>query len=314
MAKRRFTLFPKLPIEVRDEIWRMTLEPRLVEVRPKSGKCEGFNSPKSDKYEGFYAAAPLPIVLTVCQDSRRAVLPLYPKCFGGLVIPPQIRINFELDTLFLDWKLQERLAQFLLLISVQEAEKIRYLAIDQYIRWGRFSSNITNQFFQWNITLYSLQRCPRQHDGIYLDDGRCVVEWEDLELLCSTVRRMPRLRELIFVQVDFGVEGCVEQPETDHLAGLTMFESNEELISNLFSKTTDPNHDYRDLIWVNDEDRADSLYENMEEEMTTMFEMDAKFLFRYGWRFPDSLTNSPLRPQSPGYMEYIFGPRVDFKS
>ncbi|KAK6610470.1 hypothetical protein H4I96_02068 [Botrytis cinerea] len=124
MEKRRFTLFPKLPIEMRDTIWRLTLEPRLVEVRPKY-----------EYRDVFYSTAPLPIVMTVCKDSERAVQSLYPKCFGSWLGPATIRFNFKIDTLYLDWKIQEHLMSFLLSISLQEAEKIQFLALDQYLRW-----------------------------------------------------------------------------------------------------------------------------------------------------------------------------------
>lgn len=84
-----FILFPKLPAEIRQIIWRLTLQPRIVEV-------------KFIESRGFYTRVPTPTALQVYRDSRRALLASYPTCFGNVIYTPLILFNFSLDTLYFD--------------------------------------------------------------------------------------------------------------------------------------------------------------------------------------------------------------------
>ncbi|TGO23019.1 hypothetical protein BPAE_0147g00230 [Botrytis paeoniae] len=282
-----------LPVEIRDEIWRLTLEPRIVEVRPKK-----------NKYNGFYSTAPLPVVLTVCKDSERAVLPLYPKCFGGALVAARIRFNAKIDTLYLDWKLQEHLISFLLSISVQEAEKIQFLAIDQYIRWSRQSIDLDYSWslapvFHYPLTIFNLQtEFFRQCCHLVVDHNLRRIGAEDLERLCSVVRCMKKLKELIFVHDDIVwdaelLKECAVFPQQDELAGLTLFQPEE--VYDLFPEPVKMIHcDYRESIEYYDEYMP---IDNLQGDLETKF-ASPKFeiLVRYGWRFPDSLTHSSRRP------------------
>ncbi|TGO55282.1 hypothetical protein BCON_0094g00320 [Botryotinia convoluta] len=294
MARRRFTLFPDLPIEIRDEIWRLTLEPRIVEVRPKK-----------DKYDGFYSAAPLPVAMTVCKDSKRAVLPLYPKCFGGVLIAARIRFNAKIDTLYLDWKLQDHLMTFLLSISVQEAEKIQYLAIDQHIRFPRHRIDWEYSWseppiFSNSLTIFNLRTEFNRRSGhVVVNSDFCRIDSEDLERLCSVVRLLRNLRELIFVydNIILDAESLKEVemfPQRDELAGLTLFQPEE--VYDLFPEPEEMiDFDYRDSIefWYDDM----PIY-NLHDDLETEFDdTNFEFLFRFGWRFPDSLTYSSRRPR-----------------
>ncbi|KAF7926022.1 uncharacterized protein EAE97_010322 [Botrytis byssoidea] len=296
MARRRFTLFSYLPVEIRDEIWRLTLEPRIVEVRPKKSI-----------YDGFYSTAPLPVVLTVCKDSERAVLRLYPKYFGGALIAARIRFNAKIDTLYLDWKLQDHLRCFLVMISLQEAEKIQFLAIDQYIRWSRQSIDpdycwSSAPVFEFPLTIFDLQtdffkRCC--HLVVDLDQNLRRIDAETLEQLCSVVRCMKKLKELIFVHDDiiwdeeFLKEGGVF-PQQDELAGLTLFQPQE--VYDLFPEPVEMIHfDYRESIEYYDDDME---IETLQDDLETKF-ASPKFeiLVRYGWRFPDSLSLPSRQPR-----------------
>lgn len=55
-----FTKFPDLPTEIRHLIWRLTLQPRTIEL-------------DYHRENGFISRAKIPVALKVCSDSRKAV-------------------------------------------------------------------------------------------------------------------------------------------------------------------------------------------------------------------------------------------------
>ncbi|KAF7875233.1 hypothetical protein EAF04_002405 [Stromatinia cepivora] len=182
MARRWFTLFPGLPVEIRQFIWRMTLEVRLVEVWPKGGK-----------YDGFCSRTPLPAAMKACRDSRTAVLPLYPLLFGGVVIEASIRFNFDLDTLYIDWKIQERLASFLLSITPHEAGKFQSIAIDGDIRYGRVS------YDERKVNMAKLRRDPSLRHQVQTNCNSMKFEEDELQLFFSALSSMSMLKKLHLV-------------------------------------------------------------------------------------------------------------------
>ncbi|KAM0151742.1 hypothetical protein ACHAPG_008080 [Botrytis cinerea] len=302
MEKRRFTLFPKLPIEMRDTIWRLTLEPRLVEVRPKY-----------EYRDVFYSTAPLPIAMTVCKDSERAVQSLYPKCFGSWLGPATIRFNFKIDTLYLDWKIQEHLMSFLLSISLQEAEKIQFLALDQYLRWGRRQIDLDYTWSQSpayyeSLTIFDLQtQIFRRSCRTVVDHNECKIGSIYLGKLCSAVERMKNLMELIFVYDDIIwdpelLRGCGVLPQQDELAGLTIFQR-EEVYDLLPAPVEMIDLDYRDFI---DDSHEDMPVDNLHDDLKAQFDSpNFEIMVRYGWRFPDSLTYSSRLTELRSYGSYL---------
>ncbi|TEY43616.1 hypothetical protein BOTCAL_0367g00040 [Botryotinia calthae] len=298
MEKRRFTLFPKLPMEMRDTIWRLTLEPRLVEVRPKY-----------EHRDEFYSTAPLPIVMTVCKDSERAVQSLYPQCFGGWLGPAKIRFNFNIDTLYLDWKIQEHLVPFLLSISLQEAEKIQFLALDQYLRWARQQIDFDYTWSQTpvyneSLTIFDLQtkKFRRSYHTI-INHNECKIHPVNLGQLCSAVDRMKNLKELIFVYADVIWDPELLKrdgvpPHQDELAGLTLFQREE--VCDLFPAPVEMiDLDYRYSI---DDSHEDMPVDNLQDDLDAQFDSpNFEVLIRYGWRFPDSLTYSPRLTEPRSY-------------
>ena len=112
-----FSLFPKLPIEIRQIIWRLTLRPRVVEVLH-----EYFD-------DCFHSRAKLPIALVVCQDSRNAVISSYPVSFGSALKIPQIRFNFSLDTLYFDCLFSDHFFHFLDILTPKNLSELRYIAV-----------------------------------------------------------------------------------------------------------------------------------------------------------------------------------------
>ncbi len=113
---KTFHPFERLPFEIREAIWRLAQPPRIVEVLSteddyaaeaeydfdESEDILRFDEPNCDpEYvagEGtFSTPARLPSALLVNQDSRNAVIGLYPHAFGGVSGRTRIRFNFKLD-------------------------------------------------------------------------------------------------------------------------------------------------------------------------------------------------------------------------
>lgn len=127
---KSFTMFPKLPLEIRIIIWKLTLEPRDIELE--------FNQDR-----GFYSRIWTPAALRVCHDSRDAVQSLYPVCFGNVMFERRTVFNFSLDTLYLDTEFQVHIFPLLASMTPLELSKLQYLAvaadideldrIDQYV-------------------------------------------------------------------------------------------------------------------------------------------------------------------------------------
>ncbi|KAH7308863.1 hypothetical protein BKA65DRAFT_520062 [Rhexocercosporidium sp. MPI-PUGE-AT-0058] len=118
---QRFTLFTRLPLELRFIIWRFTLFPRIVEILT-SNHCT----------TGFYSQAALPAALHVCQESRQAVEALYPLCFGSFLQPERVRFNFDFDILYLDISQEEDgLYRLFGILKETELARLKYAAIDE---------------------------------------------------------------------------------------------------------------------------------------------------------------------------------------
>lgn len=129
-----FTLFPKLPTEIRQAIWKFTLEPRVVEIHAS--------------VHGFYSNIKAPRALSVCVDSRKAVGHLYPLCFGNIFHEPATVFNSSLDTLFFDREFGPEVHTFLLSLNEKELRSIEYIAVDQeindYLDWDESSVPMDN--------------------------------------------------------------------------------------------------------------------------------------------------------------------------
>jgi hypothetical protein len=74
----QFTLFPKLPLELRGKVWdEVCSEPRIVEVEIKAYQDPNFSS---SSY-GFLPRTLNPAVLYVCVEARKHGLKYYTRCF-----------------------------------------------------------------------------------------------------------------------------------------------------------------------------------------------------------------------------------------
>lgn len=114
-----FTLFASLPVEIRYTIWQLTLEPRIAEISTSTGilKTECSDPP----------------ALRTCRESRAAVLPCYPLCFGFMFQRPTTRFNFSLDTLYVPQSLGQYLPILLSTLKDFETAGLQRLAIDEQV-------------------------------------------------------------------------------------------------------------------------------------------------------------------------------------
>ncbi|PVH85900.1 hypothetical protein DL98DRAFT_22584 [Cadophora sp. DSE1049] len=98
-------------------IWRLTLEPRVVEM-------------EYEEEQGFFTTCNLPSALKVCQESRSTVKKLYPECFTSLWHRRGPLFNFSLDTLYLAHHFFDDMVLFLSVLREREINNLRYLAIE----------------------------------------------------------------------------------------------------------------------------------------------------------------------------------------
>jgi hypothetical protein len=85
----KFTLFPKLPAELRRMIWHRSLPgPRVVEVL------------FADRYGFCFSPCPIPTALHVNREARDIALESYKACFATLKATSRIYFDMEVDILF----------------------------------------------------------------------------------------------------------------------------------------------------------------------------------------------------------------------
>ncbi|CZR54193.1 uncharacterized protein PAC_04076 [Phialocephala subalpina] len=135
-----FYPFKRLPIEIRQMIWRYILKARVVEVLwatldgekaviPSNQDLLGLEGfPSADEIV-FMSLSKLPIALQVNKDSRNAILFFYPLCFTTGSHDPRIRFNFSLDTLYLDNKVTQYSFDLFKNFNTTEKSKLENLAV-----------------------------------------------------------------------------------------------------------------------------------------------------------------------------------------
>jgi hypothetical protein len=156
---RTFTIFSQLPIELRQIIWRMTLQPRMVEIQSRPGM--------------LFTQTPQPATLFVSKDSRAAVIfvsyiclneqtfpvskqlltpsKLYPTSFSSPFMATNVRFNFLLDTLFISRSFSREdiftIYSFFNILSKGEIESLRSMAISGFVG---FDDDEENEARYWN--------------------------------------------------------------------------------------------------------------------------------------------------------------------
>ncbi|KAG4422835.1 hypothetical protein IFR04_004057 [Cadophora malorum] len=95
----RFTLFRKLPLEIRRKIWRNSTEGRIVTIKDASTWAT-VNGAQEWVYR-VRAVYTLPAILSVCRESRNEAKKMYHWTFGHR-LPHPIPFSFCIDTLLID--------------------------------------------------------------------------------------------------------------------------------------------------------------------------------------------------------------------
>lgn len=118
-----FHPFPRLPAELRNAVWELTLEPREVTIKASyqgEGSGENFHV-----VVHFSSPTAIPSALQACRDSRYLLASRhYTRAFGNGTTPNYIWIAFALDTIRIcDTDLPQ-------LICLPDLLSIRYLTID----------------------------------------------------------------------------------------------------------------------------------------------------------------------------------------
>ncbi|RYO74014.1 hypothetical protein DL764_011021 [Monosporascus ibericus] len=88
-SRAAFEFFPRLPAELRLEIWRLSCSERVVEVFYDSDEDRCLTTSKP------------PAILHTCRESRNEGLRIFRKSFGTTSHEPRIYFCPELDTLYL---------------------------------------------------------------------------------------------------------------------------------------------------------------------------------------------------------------------
>src|SRR5436190_18405372 len=88
---KSFTLFPKLPIELRLKIWRDSIQPRMVKVR-------------YDKAHKRCTSFAIPAILHASRESRYVGLKTYQLCFGLENGGGGLYFNYDIDAVALNWQ------------------------------------------------------------------------------------------------------------------------------------------------------------------------------------------------------------------
>ncbi|KAL7917947.1 hypothetical protein ACQKWADRAFT_265977 [Trichoderma austrokoningii] len=195
-----FHPFPRLPFEIRSQIWAMAVYPRLVHLRtsPKSGP-----SPRVGHY--FASKIPQAELMHVCRESRQ--LAPYQKTFfttlPGDSEARYIWVNFDEDMICLPHKIMSTLYP-----HAADIQRLRFTVPtgDDFEYWADVFTKFTNNYFKrftvlrevhlaisenitwWSTTYGSYGPCPPDnvkfldlHTGLLLTKPQLVLagEWDD---------------------------------------------------------------------------------------------------------------------------------------
>lgn len=139
-ALQTFTLFPRLPIEIRFKIWRLSQpHDRVVTIVNKSN--DEHPGPNHQQYL-VAAQQVIPVQLQVCRESRQEALKWYSSILGTFPEQP-VYFDFERDILFMytsrEWKAPtvgcDTLNALVKFLSGTEASHLKLKELYQRVRY-----------------------------------------------------------------------------------------------------------------------------------------------------------------------------------
>jgi hypothetical protein len=178
--KRAFNFFPRLPVELRLEIWKTALHPRIVEVHWAS-QC-GFT----------FHSYPSPL-LSACKESKSVAAPFY---FDTLIHQGDIAayFNFEYDILYFPYRYPcstsygLSLESFLGKLDKDDASRIRHLA----------------------LSMPALAHRNSLEDLLTLDLSKCSTFFANIQRIARRVRNL-ELKSIALVLWDTIMASCYEK-------------------------------------------------------------------------------------------------------
>lgn len=102
LSPTEFALFPNHPKELKVMIWKKTLPSlRIVELEYHQGVADDGGL----IMKGYFTSCcPVPVILSVCQESRSEAKNHYELSFPTMNSGPKVYFNPSIDTLVLSWR------------------------------------------------------------------------------------------------------------------------------------------------------------------------------------------------------------------
>ncbi|KAH8767921.1 hypothetical protein F5882DRAFT_412961 [Hyaloscypha sp. PMI_1271] len=155
LALTQFTLFPKLPKELRINIWQLAArEPRIVEICQPQDPQYITHGTEDNDYESknsaaFYSPTAIPVILRINRESRAVALENYSLSFPHGSHPAQIYYNPFVDTLYFPaWCFQYSISHFETATPPEIKDTIHHIAIDNLIWFSGWEDGTINNQIQ----------------------------------------------------------------------------------------------------------------------------------------------------------------------
>ncbi|CZR62714.1 uncharacterized protein PAC_12611 [Phialocephala subalpina] len=182
-ADQTFHAFNLLPTEVRQIIWRFSLQPRLVELHSwwVDEKCH------------YYSRAALPSAFHVCWDSMNAVIPLYVHNFSKEQ-RYLVHFNPSLDTLYIDNLFEDHLLDFLEGLNNDDNKsmaKVEAIAIPEYgVIDFDFDFEYAEEYRYWKRVRKAMECIDGLRDIIIVNDVSTYRKWSSRAMQRDEDERM----------------------------------------------------------------------------------------------------------------------------
>jgi hypothetical protein len=197
-----FHPFPRLPLELRNQIWRSTVEPRTVEI------CIERSRPRTARHRFLLSPTPVPGPLQSCREARNELQGLYQRTFFNVNTrngPEQryVWLNLNIDmvdirtSLFFDFK---HIAPTIKRLKFERENTDEYFFHTENMKLLDFANVeevhvvCADSFWNWGGALYDHPWPCADEKVVFFDptDGR-VARGVELERICRQMLKDARL-------------------------------------------------------------------------------------------------------------------------